>query len=460
MSDERRQRWSEETDHALRKAGWSPGRSVPTEDYLRTLRGRGGFEMHEAARRFLAEFGDLVVETATGPFRCDPLAAQWDDKVFDVPGGEPDAPSYLYPLGGDDRGDALGMATDGTVYLGRDSVWPLASSADEALERLVTGSRTRAQEGVPGSEDALHTRWSPLTKRVLRSCGWHPGRRVPTSGWEDALRELGCEVHDAARVFLAEFGGLRTDEWTPGPIMPQSPFRFDPLTASGKSREAYAGLTPVGEVDGGESLLGIAADGTVRIVSDGVEHLADSGYEALEKLVMERRTDAPLPFVPAGDDLVLPHSPEHDLSAEIGRRWSAETDRVLRLAGWYPGRSVSTETWERTLHEADEDFEMHEAARNFLREFGGLEINQKGPGRTAPRSPFRLDPLVAKWDCEIFDDLGEQAGVYLYPIGDTGRGVTYLGMAADGAVHVGMDSVQFIAENGDRALEKLIEGVR
>ncbi|MEV8319062.1 SUKH-3 domain-containing protein [Streptomyces sp. NPDC059900] len=460
MSDELRQRWSEQTDHALRKAGWFPGRSVSTESHLRAQRERGGFEMHEAARQFLAEFGDLLVETPTGPFRFDPLAAGWDDKIFDVPGGAPGAPSYLYPLGGDDAGEALGMAPDGTVYLGPDTVRPLARSADEALERLVTGSRTHARESGSASEDELHTRWSPLTQRVMRSCGWYPGRRVPRPDWEDALRDLGHEVHDAARGFLAEFGGLRTDEWTPGPIMPQSSFRFDPLAVSARGREAFSDLTPVGEVDGGGSLVGIAADGTVSIASDGIEHLAAGGYEAVEKLVMERRTDAPLPFVPAGDHLVLPHSPEQDLRAEIGRRWSAETDRVLRLAGWYPGRSVSTVEWEHTLHEADEDFEIHDAARNFLREFGGLEIDQKGPGRTAPRSPLRFDPLVAKWDCEIFDELGEQAGVHLYPVGDTGRGVAYLGMAPDGAVHVGMDSVQFLAENGDRALEKLIEGIR
>jgi hypothetical protein len=30
------------------------------------------------------------------------------------------------------------------------------------------------------------------------------------------------------------------------------------------------------------------------------------------------------------------------------RRWSAETDKVLREAGWPPGRQVATEEWERT----------------------------------------------------------------------------------------------------------------
>jgi hypothetical protein len=52
----------------------------------------------------------------------------------------------------------------------------------------------------------------------------------------------------------------------------------------------------------------------------------------------------------------------------------------------------------------------------------------------------------------------EQAGTYLYPIGDASRGNFYLTMAANGAVYHGMDDVRFLADTGDKALEKLIEG--
>ncbi|MGP3949598.1 SUKH-3 domain-containing protein [Streptomyces sp. 7N604] len=37
---------------------------------------------------------------------------------------------------------------------------------------------------------------------------------------------------------------------------------------------------------------------------------------------------------------------------------------------------------ERVLHESDEGFEIHQATRRFITEFGGLEINQQGPGKT------------------------------------------------------------------------------
>lgn len=152
-------------------------------------------------------------------------------------------------------------------------------------------------------------------------------------------------------------------------------------------------------------------------------------------------------------------SGEPEMSEEHGQRWSAETDRVLRAAGWYPGRSVPTEQWESTLREHG-GFEIHPAARRFLAEFGGLAVDQEGPGVTMARAPFRLDPLAAEWDDEIFDVLSEEAGVPLYPIGDAMRRNSYLGIAPNGAVYIGMDSVALLAETPDEALRKLVEGVQ
>ncbi|MFI7319367.1 SUKH-3 domain-containing protein [Streptomyces venezuelae] len=140
-------------------------------------------------------------------------------------------------------------------------------------------------------------------------------------------------------------------------------------------------------------------------------------------------------------------------------RWSDESDGVLRAAGWCPGRSVATAEWERVLHEHG-GFEMHEAARRFLAEFGGLASVERGPGRTMARMGSRLDPLAAEWDDEVFDVLSEEAGAYLYPVGEADRRSTYLGIAPDGKVYAGMDSVSLLADTGDEALEKLIEGIR
>ena len=316
--------------------------------------------------------------------------------------------------------------------------------------------------------------WSELTDRVLRAAAWYPGRAVPLDRWEAALRASGFALHAAAARFLEEFGGLRTDTWTPGPLMPQSPFRFDAGAVDAGAVDAGAvdggrfsrvraelghGACPVGLADSGDSVLVMTADGAVHIGAEHTEPLAGDGYAAIEKLVVERRTDAPLPFVLDGDRLVFPHTPEQDGRAEIGTRWSAETDWLLRRSGWQPGRAVPTAGWDSRLHEDDESFVMHDAARRFLGEFGGLEIVQRGPGRTAARSPFRLDPLVALYESEIFDDLSEQAGEPLYPLGAVDGGVSYLCMAPSGAVFTGMDDAGLLAGSGDEALNKLIEGI-
>ncbi|MFF8940874.1 SUKH-3 domain-containing protein [Streptomyces sp. NPDC014864] len=147
------------------------------------------------------------------------------------------------------------------------------------------------------------------------------------------------------------------------------------------------------------------------------------------------------------------------MSGETAQRWSAETDRVLREAGWFPGRAVATQRWETVLQEHG-GFEVHEAARRFLVEFGGLESNERGPGKTMARMGFRLDPTVAEWDDEIFDVLSEEAGADLYPIGEADRRNSYLGIAPNGAVYISMDSVTLLAATADEALEKLAEGIR
>ncbi|MYY82321.1 hypothetical protein GT044_13830 [Streptomyces sp. SID335] len=56
--------------------------------------------------------------------------------------------------------------------------------------------------------------------------------------------------------------------------------------------------------------------------------------------------------------------------------------------------------------------------------------------------------------------VSEKAGTYLYPVGEADRRDTYLGIAPDGKVYAGMDGVTLLAETGDEALEKLIEGIR
>jgi hypothetical protein len=143
----------------------------------------------------------------------------------------------------------------------------------------------------------------------------------------------------------------------------------------------------------------------------------------------------------------------------LERRWSEETDSVLRAAGWHPGRAIPIGTWEHALRESG-DFQIHDAAGKFLTEFGGLEVPARGAGITMARMAFHLDPLAAQWDDEIFDVLSEEAGAYLYPIGEADRRNSYLGMTSTGAVYWGMDSGQWLAHTPEKALENLVEGIQ
>ncbi len=140
-------------------------------------------------------------------------------------------------------------------------------------------------------------------------------------------------------------------------------------------------------------------------------------------------------------------------------RWAPKTERVLREAGWTPERRVSTEEWEKTLRESDA-FEIHDAARDFLREFGGLSFDASGEGVTMAIAPFAIDPLEGQWEADIYESMSEETGTNLYPIGVMARRDLFLGMAEDGAVYCGRDSVGRFAESGDQALDKLIVGYR
>lgn len=312
-------------------------------------------------------------------------------------------------------------------------------------------------------------RWSSETDGVLRKAGWQPGRAVATDTWEWILRERGSfVVHEAARRFLAEFGGLVTYGWPADSSTTQSAIRFDPLTAEWDeetfarlSEKAGTPLCPVGRADNGNSYLGMAENGVLYLAREGLEPLGDSADQGLDLLVRSQATMAGLwvPQTPVGASAFWDRVGTADAGDAAGRRWPEETDRVLRAAGWCPGRSVPTATWESVLHLHGE-FEMHEAARRFLAEFGGVGIPFREPWDSMPWGEFRLDPLLALWDDEIFDDLSEQAGTYLYPIGMVDRRNQYLGIAEDGAVYVGMDSVALLAPTPDEAVQRLTRRVR
>jgi hypothetical protein len=105
--------------------------------------------------------------------------------------------------------------------------------------------------------------------------------------------------------------------------------------------------------DEGAGFLGIAEDGALHLVRDRVELLAPTTDQALARLV-EVQDAQSAPWVPDAP------APEHpfwrrlhtvETGPDVGMRWCAETDRVLRAGGRLPGRSVPTCTWEGILRD-------------------------------------------------------------------------------------------------------------
>ncbi|WP_367045062.1 SUKH-3 domain-containing protein [Streptomyces sp. Je 1-332] len=313
-------------------------------------------------------------------------------------------------------------------------------------------------------------RWSEPTDRVLRKSGWYPQRSVPTVTWESILRERGGFVaHEAAQRFLAEFGGLHNDGWPAGPDTAKSPFRVDPLRAQWDratfhrySTEAGVSLYPVGQANNRTSYLAVAENGAVYLGEEEIRLLAPSGDEALDRLVGTRCSGSQPGEVTwvarpvrnlLGDEAVAGDGGDSS-------RWSEATSRTLRRAGWYPGRAVPVDTWEKILHDADGGFRMPDAARTFLAEFGGVALDREDLASVGGRGrDFQIDPLLAKWDFEIFEEMSEEVENYLYPLGMTDRGNFYLSMTEGGEVYVGMDYPNLLADNGHEAMRKLIEGL-
>lgn len=134
---------SKEAERTLLRSGWLPGRFVDPSAW-RTRLEDAGFVIHEAAERFLSEFGGLAFEfggdgisRAREAFELDPLLALGEDDRFNE-WGELIGVS-LAPIGELDNGRYfLGLDESETVYLVAD--WLAQFGVGLAgLENLILG---------------------------------------------------------------------------------------------------------------------------------------------------------------------------------------------------------------------------------------------------------------------------------------------------------------------------------
>ena len=131
---------------------------------------------------------------------------------------------------------------------------------------------------------------------------------------------------------------------------------------------------------------------------------------------------------------------------------------ALKNSGWQPGRRVDDSTirgWLRSL----EGFEVNGAAERVLQEFGGLKIDQRGPGVSVARGPINFDPMKASGEDDRFADFASLTGK-LFPLGEVWGGYALFAISPDERVFAVMDDVWLVGESFAEALDHLVRGVK
>ncbi len=101
----------------------------------------------------------------------------------------------------------------------------------------------------------------------------------------------------------------------------------------------------------------------------------------------------------------------------------------------------------------------HEAGARFLAEFGGLAVNQEGPGLTSVREPFNHHPMECAGEEDRFLEWGEELGRSLFPVGILGDRQFFLGIDEYAVIYL---VETWVASFGKMpsAIENLVHGVQ
>lgn len=128
--------------------------------------------------------------------------------------------------------------------------------------------------------------------RTLIRSGWFEGRCVDTSAWRAELEGSGFVLHEAAELFLSEYGGLSFEYAGSGITRAREDFDLDPLLCLGEegrfddwSKVAGVSLSPLGEIGEGSASLGMDEAGTIYVVVDWLARFA-SGSRGMQELVL------------------------------------------------------------------------------------------------------------------------------------------------------------------------------
>jgi len=155
------------------------------------------------------------------------------------------------------------------------------------------------------------------------------------------------------------------------------------------------------------------------------------------------------------------------MSPTPGARFPDEVETTLRAAGWTPGRKdvQRARHWGLTLSAwaspAGHQHTFSPKASNALAEFGGLVVDQSGPGVDVARTPFTLDPELALPTWLTLRGLGGAIGSGLFPLGIEDDGVSTLAIDTTGRVFALDHTAEWmLGRTIDEALTTLVLGLR
>lgn len=140
--------------------------------------------------------------------------------------------------------------------------------------------------------------------------------------------------------------------------------------------------------------------------------------------------------------------------------FSKETKRFLKEAGWFPGRTIETAGFERSLSRSR--YPIHPCVLELLRSFGGLDITCHIWTGEHRLEHYHFNPTKVVSRRFVYEPDGfdfQVTGRRLCVIGGIWGGYGILHMDERGAVYATADSVFFrVADSGEEAIENLCQG--
>jgi len=144
----------------------------------------------------------------------------------------------------------------------------------------------------------------------------------------------------------------------------------------------------------------------------------------------------------------------------MGLPFSEITVGLLREAGWTTNRDVPTTAHEQALKAGG--YQVFPVVRDFLRQFGGLQISRKFVWNRVPLvSKFHFDARIAvgAWSPEFIKSFESSERGPLCVIGETEFGDSVLLMDEQGRLYSGTDEyLTLVGNSGYDAVEALCTG--